>query len=57
MRIFPAIDIFEKKAVRLFKGDYSKMTVYSENPVEIAEDFKAQGAKFMHLVDLEGAKS
>ena len=57
MNIFPAIDIFEKKAVRLFKGDYSKMTVYSENPVEIAEDFKAQGAKFMHLVDLEGAKT
>ena len=57
MNIFPAIDIFEKKAVRLFKGDYAKMTVYSENPVEIAEDFKAQGAKFMHLVDLEGAKT
>ncbi len=57
MNIFPAIDIFEKKAVRLYKGDYSRMTVYSENPVEIAEDFKEQGAKFMHLVDLEGAKS
>ena len=57
MNIFPVIDLFDKKAVRLYKGDYQNMTVYSENPVEIAEDFKAQGAKFMHLVDLEGAKS
>ncbi len=57
MKIFPAIDIYEKKAVRLFKGDYEQMTVYSENPVEIALDFKAEGAKCMHLVDLEGAKT
>ncbi len=57
MRIFPAIDLFEGKAVRLFKGDYAQMTVYSENPIEIARDFKAQGAEYMHLVDLEGAKS
>ncbi len=57
MKIFPAIDLFEGKAVRLFKGDYAAMTVYSDNPVEIALDFKAQGAEWMHVVDLEGAKS
>ena len=57
MRIYPAIDLFEGKAVRLFKGDYAQMTVYSENPVEIALDFRNQGAKCIHLVDLEGAKS
>lgn len=57
MKIFPAIDLFDKKAVRLFKGDYNQMTVYSDNPVEIALDFKAQGAEFMHVVDLEGAKT
>ena len=57
MLILPAIDLFEGKAVRLFKGDYRQMTVYSENPPEIALDFKAAGAEFIHLVDLEGAKS
>ena len=57
MNIFPAIDLYEGKAVRLFKGDYAQMTVYSENPVEIALDFKKSGAKFMHVVDLEGAKT
>ena len=57
MKIFPAIDLFDGKAVRLFKGDYNQMTVYSDNPVEIALDFFNQGAKCMHLVDLEGAKS
>ena len=56
MIILPAIDMYDKKAVRLFKGDYSQMTVYSDNPVEIALDFKAAGAEFIHLVDLEGAK-
>lgn len=56
MIIFPAIDLFEGKAVRLFKGDYAQMTVYSENPVEVALDFKAAGATHIHLVDLEGAK-
>ena len=56
MNIFPAIDLFDKKAVRLFKGDYNEMTVYSENPIEIALDFEAKGAKFIHMVDLEGAK-
>lgn len=57
MLIFPAIDLYEKKAVRLLKGDYNKMTVYSDNPVEIAKDFKKSGAEYIHLVDLEGAKS
>lgn len=57
MKIFPAIDLFGGKAVRLFKGDYNQMTVYSDNPVEIALDFKSQGAKYMHVVDLEGAKT
>jgi len=57
MFIYPAIDLFEKKAVRLYKGDYAQMTVYSENPIEIAYDFAAQGATHLHLVDLEGAKS
>ena len=56
MNIFPAIDLFDKKAVRLFKGDYTQMTVYSENPIEIARDFESKGAKFIHMVDLEGAK-
>lgn len=57
MIIFPAIDLFDSKAVRLFKGDYNKMTVYSENPIETAKDFEAQGATHIHIVDLEGAKS
>ncbi len=56
MKIFPAIDLYGGKAVRLFKGDYKEMTVYSENPVSVALDFKAQGAEYIHLVDLEGAK-
>ncbi len=57
MKLFPAIDLYDKKAVRLYKGDYNQMTVYSENPAEIALDFKNQGAKNMHIVDLEGAKT
>lgn len=57
MRIYPAIDLFEGKAVRLYKGDYEQMTVYSENPAEIALDFKSQGADQIHIVDLEGARS
>ena len=56
MIILPAIDLYDKKAVRLYKGDYAQMTVYSENPVEIAQDFRNKGAEFIHLVDLEGAK-
>ena len=57
MIIYPAIDLYDGKAVRLFKGDYAQMTVYSENPVEVAKDFAAKGAKCIHLVDLEGAKN
>ena len=56
MIIFPAIDLYDKKAVRLFKGDYNQMTVYSENPLEVAKGFKAAGAEYIHMVDLEGAK-
>ena len=56
MILFPAIDLFDKKAVRLYKGDYRNMTVYSENPIEIARDFEAAGAAYIHMVDLEGAK-
>lgn len=57
MLIFPAIDLYNGKAVRLYKGDYSKMTVYNDNPLAIAEDFKNQGATCLHIVDLEGAKT
>ena len=57
MLIYPAIDLFGGKAVRLFKGDYAQMTVYNDNPVAVAEDFLRQGASCIHLVDLEGAKS
>lgn len=56
MIIYPAIDLFEGKAVRLFKGDYARMTVYHENPIEVAQNFQAKGATHIHLVDLEGAK-
>lgn len=57
MNIFPAIDLYDKKAVRLYKGDYAQMTVYSDRPWEIAKDFEKKGAKFIHVVDLEGAKT
>ena len=57
MLIFPAIDLYDGKAVRLYKGDYAQMTVYSENPPEIAEAFYKAGAECLHLVDLEGAKT
>ena len=56
MKIFPAIDLYDKKAVRLYKGDYAQMTVYSENPIEVARDFERAGAEYIHMVDLEGAK-
>lgn len=56
MKIFPAIDLYDGKAVRLYKGDYNEMTVYSENPIEIACDFENTGAEFIHIVDLEGAR-
>nr|MBQ8244826.1 1-(5-phosphoribosyl)-5-[(5-phosphoribosylamino)methylideneamino]imidazole-4-carboxamide isomerase [Oscillospiraceae bacterium] len=57
MVIYPAIDLVGGKAVRLYKGDYARMTVYSEDPVAVAKDFQAAGATHIHLVDLEGAKS
>ena len=56
MELFPAIDLFGQKAVRLLHGDYAKMTVYNDNPLAVAEDFAACGAKNIHMVDLEGAK-
>lgn len=57
MNIFPAIDLVGGKAVRLYKGDYAQMTVYNDDPLAVAKDFIRCGAKFLHLVDLEGAKS
>lgn len=57
MLILPAIDLYDKKAVRLYKGDYDQMTVYSNNPIEIAREFQQCGATFIHMVDLEGAKN
>lgn len=56
MILFPAIDLYEGKAVRLFKGDYAQMTVYSEHPEEIGQAFVRCGAEHIHIVDLEGAK-
>ena len=56
MNIFPAIDLYGGRAVRLYKGDFANLTVYSEHPEEVALDFAAQGARFLHLVDLEGAR-
>ena len=57
MRIIPAIDIIDGKCVRLTKGDYSTEKVYSSNPVEVAKNYEANGIKYLHLVDLDGAKS
>ena len=56
MLILPAIDLFDGCAVRLFKGDYNNMTIYSREPLEIAKKFETAGAEFIHMVDLEGAK-
>lgn len=57
MILFPAIDLYEGKAVRLLRGDYQNMTVYSDDPAAFAEDFVRRGATHIHIVDLEGAKS
>ncbi|WP_436413921.1 1-(5-phosphoribosyl)-5-[(5-phosphoribosylamino)methylideneamino]imidazole-4-carboxamide isomerase [Petrimonas sp.] len=57
MRIIPAIDIIDGKCVRLTKGDYDTKKVYNENPLEVAKEFEANGIKYLHLVDLDGAKS
>ncbi len=56
MIIFPAIDIYENKVVRLYKGNYDEMTTYSDDPVSVAKAFKEMGATHLHVVDLEGAK-
>lgn len=57
MRIIPAIDIIEGKCVRLSQGDYNQKTVYNENPLEVAKEFEDAGLKYLHLVDLDGAKA
>ncbi len=57
MRIVPAIDIIDGKCVRLSKGDYSTKIIYNENPLEVAKEFEAHGIEYLHLVDLDGAKS
>lgn len=57
MRIIPAIDIIDGKCVRLSKGDYESKKVYNENPLEVAKEFEANGIQYLHLVDLDGAKS
>ena len=57
MYLYPAIDLVQGKAVRLYKGDYAQMTVYNDDPVSVAKDFQAAGSRHIHLVDLEGAKS
>ena len=56
MHIFPAIDLYEGQAVRLYKGDYAQMTVYDSEPLNVARKFEASGAQFLHMVDLEGAR-
>ena len=56
MELFPAIDLIDGCAVRLVKGDYAQKTIYSENPAAVARSFAAAGAKYLHVVDLEGAK-
>lgn len=56
MKLFPAIDLYGGKAVRLYKGDYAQMTVYSDDPLSVARDFEKCGATHIHMVDLEGAK-
>ena len=57
MRIIPAIDIIDGKCVRLSKGDYSTKKIYNENPLEVAKEFEANGIQYLHVVDLDGAKS
>lgn len=57
MKIIPAIDIIDGKCVRLSKGDYNTKKIYNENPVEVAKEFESFGVQFLHLVDLDGAKS
>ena len=56
MLIIPAIDLYDGKVVRLLKGDYDRMTVYSDDPLSVARDFEAAGAEYVHMVDLAGAR-
>ncbi len=56
MNIYPAIDLIEGKAVRLVHGDFDRMTVYSDDPVQVARSFMEQGAQYLHVVDLDGAR-
>ncbi|MBQ9263641.1 MAG: 1-(5-phosphoribosyl)-5-[Clostridia bacterium] len=56
MKIFPAIDLYQGQAVRLLKGDYNQVTVYSADPMQVAQGFRAAGAEYLHVVDLEGAR-
>lgn len=56
MNVFPAIDLVQGKAVRLFKGDYTQMTVYDDDPLNAARRFEAAGARYLHMVDLDGAR-
>ena len=57
MDIYPAIDLFDGKVVRLYKGQYNRMTVYSDDPLSVVREFESLGAENLHLVDLEGARS
>ena len=57
MRIIPAIDLIDGKCVRLSKGDYATQKTYNEHPLEVAKEFEAHGIEYLHLVDLDGAKS
>ena len=57
MKIFPAIDLYQGKAVRLYKGDYAQMTVYDDDPLRVAHQFEDAGARYVHIVDLEGARN
>ena len=57
MKLFPAIDLLGGQAVRLLRGDYSEVTVYDKEPLKLAQSFRDQGATWLHLVDLDGARS
>ena len=57
MRIIPAIDIIDGNCVRLTKGDYGTKKIYNENPLEVAKELEDSGIQYLHLVDLDGAKS
>ena len=56
MKIYPAIDLIDGRCVRLVQGDYKQMSVYNENPAEVAKKWESMGAEFLHLVDLDGAR-